>query len=201
MIGSGCLACGGGVATGSRSTIAGAGSHGSGKECDPPRTRTENLLIKSQLLCQIELAGRGRRRWRQCRVRRSGLILFGLRGPGQLGRRRILSWDGRSPVDRNAGVPARYERAATCPGGEGLSGGPISFHSGPFCWPLGPVCSRRRGLGPCSLMKTFAQVSTLASRPHPTRGDSRWSQSQKVPSPRRGLTGVGKCCFVATSHS
>ena len=25
--------------------------------CDPPRTRTENLLIKSQLLCQIELAG------------------------------------------------------------------------------------------------------------------------------------------------
>ena len=25
---------------------------------DPPRTRTENLLIKSQLLCQIELAGR-----------------------------------------------------------------------------------------------------------------------------------------------
>ena len=24
---------------------------------DPPRTRTENLLIKSQLLCQIELAG------------------------------------------------------------------------------------------------------------------------------------------------
>ena len=58
-------------------------------EYDPPRTRTENLLIKSQLLCQIELAGRGRRRWRRCRVRRSRLILFGLRGPGQLGRRPI----------------------------------------------------------------------------------------------------------------
>ena len=27
--------------------------------CDPPGTRTRNTLIKSQLLCQIELAGPG----------------------------------------------------------------------------------------------------------------------------------------------